>query len=87
MPLKLFEYMSYGKPMISSKGTATGDFIEKNKIGWQIDYNKADILSVLKKLSWNFTEIEMKQKEVLNILDENTWVSRAEKIISNLTQC
>ncbi|HQB08938.1 MAG TPA: glycosyltransferase family 1 protein, partial [bacterium] len=36
-PYKLFEALSYGLPIITTKGTATSDFVENNNIGWTVD--------------------------------------------------
>ena len=32
MPYKLFEYLSYRRPIIATKDTAAGDFVEKHDI-------------------------------------------------------
>lgn len=86
MPVKVFEYLSNCKPMIGIKGTASGDFIENNDIGWTVDYN----IDALKKCIANIisspniiVDIEEREKRVLM---EHTWEIRAKKVIKNLEE-
>ena len=47
MPIKLFEYISNLTPVIASTNTATSSFVEKNHIGWCIDYSESEIHKLL----------------------------------------
>ena len=84
MPLKLFEYMQYHKPMIATKGTATGNFVEKYDIGWNINYNVNSLVEVLNNLNENKLELSNKIENITNILDNNTWKARAEQVAEEL---
>lgn len=85
MPVKLFEYISYKKPILSTKGTATGEFVEKNDIGWNVEYSKEELVKVLKAVQENIEDLERKKKNVEAILKDNTWEARARKVAFDLT--
>ena len=40
MPIKVFEYLGHYIPIIATKDTAAGKFIEKENLGWSIEYNQ-----------------------------------------------
>lgn len=85
MPVKLFEYMTYKKPILSTKNTATGDFVEKNNIGWNIDYSDMKLIKSLKYIANNKKVLKEKQKSIELIINSNTWEARAQKIADDLT--
>ena len=39
MPIKLFEILGHQKP-IATKNTAAGEFIKRNKVGWEVSYSE-----------------------------------------------
>lgn len=84
MPLKLFEYMQYEKPIIATNGTATAKFVEKYDIGWNINYNVKDLIELLNNISNNDREISNKVKNISNILEDNTWKARALQVSRDL---
>ncbi|WP_061993918.1 glycosyltransferase [Clostridium sp. ATCC 25772] len=84
MPLKLFEYMQYEKPIIATNGTATAKFVEKYDIGWNIDYNVEDLIELLNNIGNNNIEISNKVKNISNILEDNTWKARALQVSRDL---
>lgn len=85
MPVKLFDYIGYGKPVISTGDTAAGRFVEDNGIGWTIGYTEAELSSLIKRLLESKTEIMEKTAEVVRIASENTWEARARAVVENLT--
>src|SRR3712207_3649221 len=64
VPVKLFTYISYKKPIISAKNTVTGNFVEKNNIGWSIDYSKEELIKMLTELKNNRKEIVEKTSNI-----------------------
>ena len=86
MPVKLFQYLSYRKPIVTTRGTAAGDFVEDHSIGWNINYDTAELVSLLQGL--------LENKELLNSFDTNletaysanTWESRAAKVATLLSR-
>lgn len=84
MPYKLFEYISYERPILSTKGTSVGDFVEKNSIGWQIENNKFEIIKLLKEISNDKNLISDKIKFLKIAKENNLWINRAEKIVEDL---
>ena len=86
MPVKLFDYMSSTFPIISSQGTATGNFIEKHQIGWSIDYNNKALLSMLEKLDKQASLLTEKQERIIAIKNEQTWQHRAKEVAHELMQ-
>ena len=51
-PNKLYESIFYEKPIIVSKNTFTGDFVEEKMIGYTVDgENQDDIISLLKSIT------------------------------------
>lgn len=86
MPVKLFQYLSYRKPIVTTRGTAAGDFVEDHSIGWNINYDTAELVSLLQGL--------LENKELLNSFDTNletaysanTWESRATKVATLLSR-
>lgn len=84
MPVKLFEYLSYCIPIIGTKGTAVGDFIEDNNIGWNIEYSKENLTNLLEYIKQNRIVLEEKKINMKNILDKHTWEQRAKKVSHDL---
>lgn len=80
IPVKLFEYLSYGLPIIASNCFELAEFVEKNKIGLIFDDNKDSFKEVLKKVLNNHKLWKYYQKNVLNILRENLWLKRIKEV-------
>lgn len=83
MPVKVFEYIGNLVPILATKGTAAGDFVEKENIGWSIEYNVDTLTSCLNEIIADPQMLEEKWKNELKILNQHTWKSRAEKVIHN----
>lgn len=84
MPLKLFEYMSFRKPILSISGTAVGDFVEKHNIGWVIGYSETELVEFLQRIKGNTDEINAKVANINKILEYHTWRARAGQVASDI---
>lgn len=84
MPVKLFEYLRHVKPILSVKNTAAGDFVEKNDIGWDINYGEKEIEDFLNHIKNNKNEISQKKTNIKKILGDHTWMARAEQAKNDL---
>jgi glycosyltransferase involved in cell wall biosynthesis len=82
LPLKLFEAIGYGLPIISYGDSAVSDFVRENDIGWVV--NEDDKQNIFEYLINNRNEIAEKRKNVLAIRSEHTWEKRAEKVAKTL---
>ena len=80
MPFKVFEYIGHGLPVISNAGTVASDFVEKEKIGWVIQYDIETLCSLLKELSVNQDILSEKRESVYRAAERNTWQQRAKKV-------
>ncbi|OFI05790.1 glycosyl transferases group 1 [Clostridium acetireducens DSM 10703] len=85
IPVKLFTYISYGKPIICCKNTAVGEFVNDNSIGWVIDYSEDSLSLLLKQLFNNKEKIYIKNSNISKIIDNHNWKARGRKVINNLT--
>lgn len=86
MPIKMFEYLSYNKPIIASNGTVAGKFVKENDIGWTIDYEENKIKELLEYLKNNRNEIEKIKENQKKVIEKNLWTERAKKVIKNLIE-
>ncbi len=85
IPYKSFEYLAHGKPMLASKGTAIGDFVRKNDIGWVLNYDRNEIKKQLQELI-DFPELlDKKRENCLKVRERNTWEDRAKKVEKDLS--
>lgn len=86
MAVKLFEYMAYRKPIIAVKGTAVGDFVSKNNIGWVIDFDEIKLKKLIEFLQNNPQEIKEKIRNIDLIAPFHTWQARALKVTEELSE-
>lgn len=85
MPVKLFDYISHGKPIVCSSKTVAAEYINENQLGWIVDYADESLKKLLMRLVNDRKEILEKTINVKKIARENTWKARAEEIIHDLT--
>lgn len=84
MPVKLFDYLTYQKPIIAVKGTSSGEFVSKNNVGWTVEYSKDRLKETLFHILQNSYELKEKIDNIKIILDDNTWEARAKKVANDL---
>jgi len=84
MPVKLFEYLGSCTPIIATKGSASGNFVEKNDIGWAIDYDEESLAKLLDYIYNNQWILKEKSENEKKILPDNTWEARAKKVAYQL---
>lgn len=85
-PVKLYEYIGYGTPVISSEGTLVGNFVEDNKIGWTIPYDVSSIKELLTKLQRDKSLIEPETEAIRTIAAKHSWQTRARKVAHDLKE-
>ncbi|MDO5018692.1 MAG: glycosyltransferase family 1 protein [Lagierella massiliensis] len=85
MPVKLFEYIKFKKPILAVKDSAVGDFVKKHDIGFVLPYSAYELKTLLLKLHEEKNEIEIKRENLKKIIPQSTWKARALKVKEDLT--
>ena len=85
IPIKLYEYMSYAKPILATNCTETQRIIQSYDIGW-ITCDTVDALfEEIVRLNKNRSEIINKKKHIVGVIEKNTWSIRAQKVVNVLS--
>lgn len=80
VPYKLFEYLSFGKPIIATSNTWVGNYVKEKNIGWDIDYSGNSFCTLLNKLKENPQFIKEKTHNARITAISNTWECRCQQI-------
>lgn len=79
MPVKVFESIGNGLPVMTLNGTAVARFVQQENIGWVVNsVEEAKCLMV--HLSTNRGEVNSKTQEVLRVRNNHTWDNRAKTV-------
>lgn len=82
-PIKLYEYVSHGLPIIASEGTLAGDVVRDAKIGWTIPYSEEALSDLIRDLIRNPDIIADARKNVVVFAEKNRWSARVEQVLSD----
>lgn len=85
MPVKLFEYLGNGVPIIATRNTEAGDFVEKTNVGWCLEYSENKLYEFLINIINNRQEITVKKKCMKHIAHFHTWEARALQVEKELS--
>lgn len=86
VPVKTFEYLGAGKPIIASAGTYIADIIEREGLGWIVRYGVKEIMDLLEELSTHPESVTLKLQDVLSIRERHSWRARAEYVANELLE-
>lgn len=85
VPVKQYEYVGRGKPVIAMKGTLVAKFVEDNQIGWVTDNSPQSLQELLEHLKENRDEVERARQNILKLREVNTWQDRVNQVATELT--
>lgn len=83
-PFKAFEYLAHERPVLSTRDTGIGNFVEANDIGWSIEYDAAVIAETLQEIMDAPSVLAEKQKNCAIAKRSNLWTSRAKQAAADL---
>lgn len=83
-PVKLYEYIGFEKPIISSSRTHAASFVLENDIGWSVNYDAQDLCNLLNILLNNPELINDKIDNIAKIQFSHTWLARSKKVTNDL---
>lgn len=84
-PVKLYEYLGYGKPVIATQGTLTGSFVKKNGIGWALPYEEGALDELLDDLLSSVDTLTDLQHHVRYVSRLHTWKARVNQVVKDLS--
>ncbi|MDO4605990.1 MAG: glycosyl transferase family 1 [Bowdeniella nasicola] len=84
-PFKFYEYMGYGKPVLSTAGTLNGEIVAAEKIGWVTDNSVAHISSLLAHLRDNRHDVTAVAQRCRQVRLHHSWRARASFVAEHLT--
>ena len=84
MPYKSFEYLAHLKPVLATKGTAIGEFVQENDIGWSTEYTVGDIENTIGEIINHPELLQSKIDNCKKTKQKNTWEQRAKQIVFDL---
>lgn len=85
VPVKLYEYIGAGKPVMVTKGSLAGDMVESMELGWTVDNSPDAVVELLERLANDPQEIQQVRARVLAQRDAHTWLERARQAVEELT--
>ena len=80
VPYKLYEYATYGIPIVATNLGIAADIIEHNRIGWIVEPTVESICELLAFLTSNPSAINEKKIQIMHFAQENTWECRAQNV-------
>jgi len=83
-PFKAYEYLAHELPVLSTKNTGIGNFVEMNDIGWNIDYSASAIAEILRNIIDDPGVMRAKRDRCALTKKKNLWTSRAKQVVEDL---
>lgn len=83
MPIKVFEYISYLKPLLVTDCVETARVVRDNNIGWIVKDNIEEVADKIKYLCDNPNEVRQIKEKMEIARDNNLWIKRAEKVLND----
>lgn len=83
-PMKLYEYLGHGKPVLVSENTHAADVVETTGAGWVVPFDGSAIARQLRALADNPGALEEKTELAAQAGAENTWEERAKFVARTL---
>lgn len=83
-PVKFFEYMSYGKPILLSEGTYAAEFAAARGIGLEIPYTRDAFTAALHELAEHPEMLQHLAEGAQRERHANTWLRRAQQARARL---
>lgn len=83
-PLKLFEYIGNGKPIIATEGTFVGDVVTHDKLGWTVKASVDEFATLLEQLTRHPEQVDAAFDRVMAARDQHTWSARVEELATAL---
>ncbi len=80
MPIKLFEAVGLGRPVIVADGTASADFVVSEGCGWTVTCSPGGLGALLHHLSAHPDEVQQKAAVTAAIRHRHTWSNRAQDV-------
>jgi glycosyltransferase involved in cell wall biosynthesis len=84
MPVKLYEYLSYGLPVITTNLNEVASFVQSTDCGIVCNADSDDLAQAIITLSKDNQLYQQKQQNAVQALKENRWINRAKKVASDL---
>ncbi len=88
-PVKLYEYLGYGKPVIVTAGTHAADLVDATGCGWVLPYEAGALRSLLLRLASagkNGAELSAAKTRARSEGQRHTWAARAQQVAHELTE-
>ncbi len=77
IPIKLFDYLSYGVPIISTDRNVAATFIKKNDLGVVVKYDDDDIRKCILSLMKDGNILQRKRESIKKSITNEKWEDRA----------
>ncbi|MFO7736605.1 MAG: hypothetical protein R6W70_10405 [bacterium] len=84
-PIKFFESMGYGLPLLTVGDSVCAEFVRKNDLGWNINENFT-MNSFIQYIQNNSEDLIHKTENVVKIRKDNSWQKRAEKAAKEIVK-
>ncbi|MGA4506762.1 glycosyltransferase [Propionibacteriaceae bacterium G1746] len=79
-PLKVYEYLGHGLPMIASEGSLAGRFVAENGVGWTVPYRREAFAELLRELVAHPQLVSRARDKVLAVRDDHSWAARVREV-------
>lgn len=83
-PMKLYEYLGHGKPILATEGSLAGDFVTEHGVGWALPYRADALVELLQRVQADPEEYAAVRARVLEVRASHTWEARAKQAVSAL---
>lgn len=80
VPIKLFEAIGLGRPVIVLDGTPSADFVASEGCGWTVTRSPSSLSALLHRLSTQPDEVEHKAATTCAVRHHHAWTNRAQQV-------
>ena len=85
IPVKTFEYMGYGLPLISTDCVETKRIIDRYECGITCKDDAESLANAIEAFYQDPNRIKVYQRNVMRAMQENKWTDRTKKVIEDLS--